>query len=519
MKVLSGRVLFLLVLIIQFNPLDADVLKLPYEANLAIEKVNNQRNSMWPREGEFLLDTVAGVHSQYNPAVAFDGINYLVVWEDNRGGGDWDIYGARVDQSGTVLDPGGRAIVTGLGDQTCPCVAFDGNNYLVVWESNDYILCKRVNREGEPFGYNLRLSHVDHDARIPSVSYGPTYYLVVWEDFDVWMGIPMHDIYGALVHPTGFAGPPLWLYYYNYNFRPSVSCDGTNYLIAWQHGYSYCDIYGMRLSEFCQILDTIIVSSYLGQQRCPSITFGDTIFLVVWEDGRNGTLNPEIYGARVNQQGVVLDPAGILISLGPADQVSPVAAFDGANYLVVWADGRSLTNYDLYGARMDPFGNVTDEFAVSTQTGDQCSPAIARGQGNQLFITYSGFADSINHIPVNAMRIWGKFYPFTGIEDYSDRIVIRSLLEICPNPFTSGTEIRYSLPTAGCLSEDPTLKIYDCSGRLVRSFDHLCYAVNQESSVIWNGTDDAGRNLPSGVYIVRLQVRDYCATEKLLLVR
>lgn len=65
---------------------------------------------------------------QLHVAVAFDGSNYLVVWEDHRSSGS-DIYGARVTPAGTVLDPGGIAISAGSGDQINPAAAFDGTNF------------------------------------------------------------------------------------------------------------------------------------------------------------------------------------------------------------------------------------------------------------------------------------------------------------------------------------------------------------------------------------------------------
>ena len=65
-------------------------------------------------DGEFLIDTNSTLapapYNQVEPAIAFDGANFLVVWEDYRSGSDCDVYGARVTPAGTVLDPQGFVI-------------------------------------------------------------------------------------------------------------------------------------------------------------------------------------------------------------------------------------------------------------------------------------------------------------------------------------------------------------------------------------------------------------------------
>ena len=86
-----------------------------------------------------VFQVTAGSGYQTRPDVAFDGTNYLVVWEqasfnDQPPG----VFAARVNPAGTVLDPTGMLVhpssLTGYARR--PAVAFDGSNYLVVWEDN-----------------------------------------------------------------------------------------------------------------------------------------------------------------------------------------------------------------------------------------------------------------------------------------------------------------------------------------------------------------------------------------------
>ena len=71
-----------------------------------------------------------------DPAVAFDGVNYLVTWVYLYGdihGYYTDIQGARVTPERTVLDP--EIYITGApGNQYSPSVVFGGSTYFVVWE-------------------------------------------------------------------------------------------------------------------------------------------------------------------------------------------------------------------------------------------------------------------------------------------------------------------------------------------------------------------------------------------------
>ena len=83
-----------------------------------------------------------------------------------------------------------------------------------------------------------------------------------------------------------------------------------------------------------------------------------------------------------------------------------------------------------------------------------------------------------------------------------------------PNPFNPRTTIRYELAQPS----DVLLTIYNQTGRKVRTL----VQTNQGSgtqSISWDGRDDTGGQLPSGIYLYRLQVDDEVQTRKLILMK
>ncbi|MFZ5517796.1 MAG: Ig-like domain-containing protein [Candidatus Zhuqueibacterota bacterium] len=85
-----------------------------------------------------------------------------------------------------------------------------------------------------------------------------------------------------------------------------------------------------------------------------------------------------------------------------------------------------------------------------------------------------------------------------------------------PNPFNPETTIAYDIPSGG--SPMVTIQIYDLMGREVRSLvrePHRagCYRTN------WNGRDNGGNSVPSGIYFYRLDADHFSTTKKMLLIR
>jgi hypothetical protein len=68
-----------------------------------------------------------------------------------------------------------------------------------------------------------------------------------------------------------------------------------------------------------------------------------------------------------------------------------------------------------------------------------------------------------------------------------------------PNPFTNETAIAFELPAAGSGS---SAGIYDVAGQLVRRLE--LPRRGKSGSILWDGRDQSGREVPSSVYFVRL---------------
>jgi hypothetical protein len=85
-----------------------------------------------------------------------------------------------------------------------------------------------------------------------------------------------------------------------------------------------------------------------------------------------------------------------------------------------------------------------------------------------------------------------------------------------PNPFNPTTTIRYSIASAGHVS----LKIYNAAGQLVRTLVDEAQAPRVEGfSIPWDGANDSGQSVASGVYFYKLATNGFSETKKLVLLK
>jgi hypothetical protein len=89
-----------------------------------------------------------------------------------------------------------------------------------------------------------------------------------------------------------------------------------------------------------------------------------------------------------------------------------------------------------------------------------------------------------------------------------------ALFQNIPNPFNPATTIRFETREKGRAE----IAIYDIAGRAVR---HLADqgAGPGAYEAIWDGKDDAGRDVASGIYLYRLRVGGFSDVKKMALIR
>lgn len=82
-----------------------------------------------------------------------------------------------------------------------------------------------------------------------------------------------------------------------------------------------------------------------------------------------------------------------------------------------------------------------------------------------------------------------------------------------PNPFNPSTKITYSLPK----NENVRIVIYNTLGEQIRTFEFT----NQQAGnheITWNGENEKGGMVKSGVYIYQIQIEEWSAQRKMILI-
>jgi len=145
-------------------------------------------------------------------------------------------------------------------------------------------------------------------------------------------------------------------------------------------------------------------------------------------------------------------------------------------------------NYTVYRNNVEAYNPVTDNWSDETSM-QYARQSMAVGLVGSTVYVIGGF---------NGVRLdYNEEGILTvGIEEQEAARNMR--IDIDPNPFSKQTKISFSKIEK---AENIELAIYDVTGRLVKSFGKFTNHPSSINQIVWDGRDDNGTILPSGIYL------------------
>ena len=223
--------------------------------------------------------------------------------------------------------------------------------------------------------------------------------------------------------------------------------------------------------------------------------------------------NTRLINATVTVGESVGEPAPAVVSCEDlAQDAEEVESYEGVLVKLNSVTIASVGSYDW--SITDATGEVAliDDDMANMEADNMMSELI---EGQQLESVMGIFNYSFGTYKIQ-IRDVADLGTTVGIdEDVNVNPFAYELHENFPNPFNPETHIRFSIGG----QENVKLVIYDIIGQQVRAL------INGDSygagfhAVNWNGLDNNGQKVPSGMYIYRIKAGDFMADKKMLLLK
>ena len=266
--------------------------------------------------GTLLGSRILTGHRGGIPYVASGATNYLLVWSDNAlvaAGGKDQLYGRFVSRSGVLV---GTNFTFGPTNEEQDMqggggslLAFDGQNFLAVWDTGPFHNANFGNVHGTLFSQTgspivrdfIIITNGYEIESTPVVTFGKTNYLVVWND------VSSGDIDGEFVSTNGTPGFAFTISQtYTPSYNPCCAAfDGTNFLVVYNINIApqypnpaIWNLYGRLISPDGTFptneVAMVPVFSNINSAVYPSIGFDGTNYLLAWNEGGLGLTNSQI---------------------------------------------------------------------------------------------------------------------------------------------------------------------------------------------------------------------------------
>ena len=337
----------------------------------------------------------------------------------SRSSGTTRVLAQRFDDAGAAVDP--VPVLVHQGFETlayAPAGAWNGTHYLVTWlDATGLVLGRRLTADLQVLGFGATPLMMSMNGAPDTSALGSNFLVVAADLFSgdqrVLRGVRVSGATGAPIEAAPFTVSG------DYALDPVVETLGGEWLVVWAsktcHDCTTVRVFARRIAASGALLGGSAVINGPGEGVSPSVAVAADRALVAWEDDSSSATD-RVEGRLLMAGGGFLG-GEFVIGDAPGEQKFPSVAFDGARFVVAWADFRTVTGVeqlrgDVYAARVDLDGTVLDPaggFAVETSPLPEDYPAVA-GAGDRALIAYLAL-DGVGGVP-EVQRI--RFRELTG---------------------------------------------------------------------------------------------------------
>lgn len=133
---------------------------------------------------------------------------------------------------------------------------------------------------------------------------------------------------------------------------------------------------------------------------------------------------------------------------------------------------------------------------------------------HELMFVYNEYVDGVPHVRDLTPEFVGGQVSLNARTPNLALPTEFSLSQNVPNPFNPSTQVSFALPTAAKVN----LSIYNVLGQHVKTLVDTDMRAGYQT-VTWDGTDNTGHTVASGVYFYKLNAGDFTATKKMLMLK
>jgi hypothetical protein len=510
--------------------------RLEFCGDIFAQRVDANGILMWADGG---VPLCTALDTQGNPVIISDHAGgAIVAWLDLRSG-EYDIYAQRIDASGVVQwTADGVAVSTAASTQRDPAMTTNGaGGALVVW--TDYrpsdppsagpnIFGTRLTAAGQVLdgaATGVAISTASKTQQYPTLtSNGSGGALIAWEDYRN-IETTHSDIYATRTTnsfvPIDTLGLPVCQLSF-FQYKPAIVGDGAaGAIITWADNRVTSSIYAQRVASTGVMQWTANGVAMSAVSISPLNTLASLLAdgaggaIVAWSAGE--LFDYDVYAQRVNDSGVLQwDPNAVHVCGETNRQMYPAIVSDKADGVVVsWTDERSAsTIYDVYAQRVSSAGAVQWASngvllcgADDSQRAATPASPVSDGSGGAI-VAWTDSRIGAPSSQIYAQRVYADGQTPTDVGD-APRATLSLLAR--PNPFAESTELEFHLATAS----DVSITVHDVAGRRVRTM-RLADVPAGFGRVAFDGRDELGQPLSSGVYFWRVTVHGTSEVSKLV---